>query len=122
MMRSLELEKLFGKTDDAIALSAGETLFAEGDQGDRMYVLLDGQAEIRVGGVAVETVGPGGVLGEMALIDEAPRSASVVAVSDTRLAPVDEKRFMFMVQQTPFFAMHVMRVLAARLRHMDKIA
>lgn len=120
-MHSLELEKLFGKTDDAVLLSRGDILFSEGDPGDRMYVLLDGEMEIRVNGEGIETVGKGGVLGEMALIDEAPRSASAVAISNARLAPVDAKRFMFMVQQTPFFAMQVMKVLASRLRRMNEI-
>jgi len=54
--------------------------------------------------------------GEMALIDSSARSATAVARTDCELIPVDDKRFMFLVQQTPFFAIHVMRVLADRLR------
>ena len=54
--------------------------------------------------------------GELALIDRRPRSATAVAVTACVLAPIDEKQFQFMVQQTPFFALQVMRVLTERLR------
>jgi len=57
---------------------------------------------------------------EMALIDARERSATAIAKSDCRLAPVDQKRFLFMVQQTPFFSLDVMRVLVRRLRHMNE--
>jgi len=56
------------------------------------------------------------VIGELAPIDHGPRSATAVAVTPYTLAPIDEKQFQFMVQQTPFFALQVMRVLAERLR------
>ncbi|HEU5100134.1 MAG TPA: Crp/Fnr family transcriptional regulator [Roseiflexaceae bacterium] len=60
--------------------------------------------------------GPGGIVGEMALIDDRPRSATAVAATDCRLVPIDERRFTFLVQQTPMFALAVMRVMAERLR------
>jgi CRP-like cAMP-binding protein len=87
-----------------------------------MYVVKDGEANIVVHGKVVETVGPGGIVGELALIDTQPRSATVVAKTDCQLVPIDEKRFMFLVQQTPYFSLHVMRVLADRLRRMDERA
>ena len=57
----------------------------------------------------------------MAMIDGAPRTATAVARSDCKLFPVDEKRFQFLVQQTPYFAIEVMRVLAGRLRRVDQL-
>lgn len=84
-----------------------------------MYVVLDGEVEVRIGGKSIEVIGPGDIVGEMALIDGKPRSATVVAKSDCRLAPVDEKRFYSMVQQTPAFSLHVMRVVVERLRRMN---
>jgi CRP-like cAMP-binding protein len=84
-----------------------------------MYVVLDGEVELRVQGEVLEVAGPGDIVGEMALIDAKPRSATVRAISDCRLAPVDERRFLFMVHETPFFALHVMRVLADRLHRMN---
>lgn len=55
-------------------------------------------------------------MGELALIDKAPRSGTAVVASEATVVPVDERRFLFLVQQTPFFALNVMRVMADRLR------
>jgi CRP/FNR family transcriptional regulator, cyclic AMP receptor protein len=95
---------------------AGETIFVEGQPSDVMYVILEGEVDIRQHGRSIYTAGPGELLGEMAMIDAQGRSASAVALSPCRLAVVDEKRFLFMVQETPNFALEVMRVLVDRLR------
>ena len=86
-----------------------------------MYVILDGEVEVSVGTKVLAVVGAGDVIGEMALIDSKARSATAVAKTFCRVVPVDEHRFLFMVQQTPFFSLHVMRVLANRLRLMDEL-
>jgi CRP/FNR family cyclic AMP-dependent transcriptional regulator len=91
-------------------------LFEAGDQGREMYVLLQGQVDLLDADHVVETVDPGDIFGEMALIDYSPRSLSAVVRSDSRLTPIDERRFNFLVAQTPFFALHVMGVMAQRLR------
>lgn len=96
---------------------AGERIFDEGEAGDFMYGLIEGEVEIRKGGKVVDTIGPGGIFGEMALIDHAPRSATAVAKTDCKAAQISEKRFYFLVQQTPNFALHLMRVLTDRVRH-----
>jgi CRP/FNR family transcriptional regulator, cyclic AMP receptor protein len=69
-----------------------------------------------------ETLSAGGILGEMALVDEQPRSATARAVSLAEVIPIDQGRFLFLVQQTPFFAVRVMRVMCARLRVMNERA
>ena len=84
-----------------------------------MYIVKEGEVDILVHGKTVETVGPGEILGEMALIDQNPRSATAVARTDCQLVPIDEKRFTFLVQQTPYFSIEVMRIMARRLRQMD---
>jgi CRP-like cAMP-binding protein len=56
----------------------------------------------------------------MALVDSAPRSAAAIAVTDATVVPISEKQFLFLVSQTPFFALNVMRVLARRLRASNK--
>ena len=61
------------------------------------------------------------IFGEMALVDGAPRSATAVAMTDVTLVPVSEKQFLYLVSQTPFFALKVMRVLARRLRASNKV-
>jgi CRP/FNR family cyclic AMP-dependent transcriptional regulator len=94
----------------------GEVVFAEGDKGEHMYVVRSGEVEIKRDGVVVESLSAGGIFGEMALIDGSPRSATACAKTDCELAPINEKRFLFFVHETPFFAIAVMRTLAERLR------
>ena len=94
----------------------GETIFSEGDRGDQMYVIRKGEVEIERDGKIVETLTAGGIFGEMALIDGSPRAASARAKTVCELAPITEKTFVFMVHETPFFALTVMRTLAERLR------
>ena len=64
----------------------------------------------------INTHGAGEIFGELALIDTQIRSASAIAKTDCQLIPVNERRFIFLTQQHPFFALHVMRILAQRLR------
>ena len=115
----MNLANLFQHESDLHALAAGETLFREGERGDVLFVLMSGVAEIRVNNKVVEVAEPGALLGEMTMIDEAARSATVVARTDCRLLAVDRRRFDFLIQNTPHFALHVMRVIARRLRRTD---
>jgi len=110
---------LFRKEDRHEPFAKGQVVFKEGEKGRLMYVVLEGSVALKVKDKMVETVGPGGVLGEMAMIDDAPRSATAIAETDSKLAVVDAKRFNFLVQQTPNFALQIMRVIADRLRRMD---
>jgi CRP/FNR family transcriptional regulator, cyclic AMP receptor protein len=98
------------------SFKAGETIFKEGDRGDEMFVVQSGQVAIRRGNRVLETVPEKSIFGEMALIDDGPRSATVVAVTDATVIPVSEKQFLFLVRETPFFALNVMRKLVSRLR------
>lgn len=108
--------QLFRHVDNALRYAPGAVIFSEGEPGDLMYAVVEGQVEIRCGDRLIERTDAGGVIGELALIDRAPRSATAVAATPCLLVPIDEKQFQFMVQQTPFFALQVMRVLAERLR------
>jgi CRP-like cAMP-binding protein len=107
---------LFRNAHDFQTFFAGTTVFRAGESGDVAYVVRTGEVEIRLDDRLLYVVTAGGLVGEMALIDSAPRSATAVARTDAELVPIDEKRFLFLVQQTPFFALQVMRVLAERLR------
>lgn len=111
---------LFDKDKDAEQFPAGSTIFSAGDPGTLMFAVLEGTVDIVIHGKTVETVGPGGVFGEMALIEELPRIATALVKTDARVVPIDRKRFMFLVQQNPFFALQLMTVMAQRLRHMDE--
>jgi CRP-like cAMP-binding protein len=105
--------------EQATSYPAGASIFHEGVPGECMYGILEGEVSLRVRDTEVETAGPGDFFGELALIDRGPRSAASVAKTDCQIVPIDERRFQFMVQQTPFFAIEVMRKIAARLRAMN---
>jgi CRP/FNR family transcriptional regulator, cyclic AMP receptor protein len=113
---------LLGKEADVVTLAPGEVLFEKGEPGRFIYVVKSGDLQIIDGNSVYETVSTGGILGEMALVDAGPRSATVRAIKQSVVIPVDERRFLFMVQQTPFFAIRVMRVMSARLRAMNERA
>ena len=112
---------LFRNDPRTVAVGAGASLFRQGDPVDLMYVLTRGQARILVSGREVERLGVGDIAGEMALIDHEPRSATVEAVTDCEFVCVDEKRFKFLVTETPGFALGIMKVLADRLRNADHL-
>jgi CRP-like cAMP-binding protein len=115
----MNLVNLFSNESDVTEYPAGACIFAEGSSGDRMYVVVDGEVALSVRGVELDILKAGDLFGEMALIDAEPRSATATARGACRVVAVTERRFAFLVQQTPFFALHVMRVLARRLRAMD---
>jgi CRP/FNR family cyclic AMP-dependent transcriptional regulator len=110
---------LFKNETNVETVEGGQVLFEAGAPGKCMYVLRAGRLGVVVDGATVETVEPGGVVGEMSLIDDGPRSATVLALADSEVVPVDHRRFLFLVQQTPFFAVEVMRLMADRLRVMN---
>ncbi len=115
----MDLKELFRFETELCEVAKGNFLFRTDDAGDKMYVLMDGEADIIVGNVIVERAGPGALIGELALLDNTPRTASVEAATDCKFLPVDVRRFQFLVQETPNFALHVMKILAERLRRMD---
>ena len=98
------------------SFAAGQAVFSEGEAGDAMYAVVEGEVQVVLRGQVLETVGEGGIFGELALLDDRPRSASAVAGTCCRVAVIDLKRFGVLVQQSPFFAVEVMRVMAERLR------
>uniref|UniRef100_UPI0031B5C112 Crp/Fnr family transcriptional regulator n=1 Tax=Dechloromonas hortensis TaxID=337779 RepID=UPI0031B5C112 len=104
-----------------ITIQAGQALFREGDEGNQMYVLETGTAEVIVQNHVVEMLEHGSIVGEMGLVSPGPHSASVIAKTDCEFVAVDEKRFQFLVQQTPYFAIQVMRLMAERLRATNKL-
>src|SRR5689334_8744212 len=93
---------LFGSETEVVNLEAGQVLFEKGQSGRLMYVVKSGNLQILDGNHVYETVSAGGMVGEMAVVDGSPRSATVRASQPSTVIPIDERRFLFMVQQTPF--------------------
>jgi CRP-like cAMP-binding protein len=101
-------------------VALGEIIIAEDSVAHEVFLVRKGRAEIRVKDQPLEEVGPGGIFGEMALIDQSTRSASVVAVEDSEIVPISERLFVTLLRDAPYFALDVMRTLVRRLKAMDE--
>jgi len=107
---------LFSGEASPVTLQAGQVLFRKGDTAHSMYIVLSGEVRVGDEGPMAHKLSAGAIVGEMGLIDHAPRSATVTALTAATFAEVDEKRFLFMVRETPAFALNVLRLLTHRLR------
>jgi CRP-like cAMP-binding protein len=116
----METINIFKNESTSRTLAAGEILWEAGSPPDLMYVVKTGELEVLINGDVIETVGPGGLVGEMALIGGTDRIATVRAVSESELIGLDEQKFLWHVHGTPFFALTVLRVAVERLRRMDE--
>lgn len=108
---------IFSNEPDVRVYPSGQVIFAEGQpDDDLMYAVLEGEVEIVRQGRVLETITAGSVFGEMALLDQLPRSASAVTKTNCRVAAITEQRFTRLVSQNPHFALDMMRLLAERVR------
>ncbi|MGE5490848.1 MAG: Crp/Fnr family transcriptional regulator [Actinomycetota bacterium] len=107
--------QLFSNSPEIHKVSAGKTLFAQGDASPCMYVLVSGSAEVVAGSQIPVAIAAGDVVGEASLVSSAPRAQTVIAKTDCLFVEVDEERFHFLVRETPTFATRVMRIMAERL-------
>ena len=108
-------------TEDAVMFKAGQTIFDIGERAEMMYMVVDGEVEIQYNGRVLQTVGAQEVFGEMALIDNRPRSAKAIARTECWLAGINKDRFLVLVEKNPNFALEVMQVMAERLRRETEI-
>jgi len=99
---------------------AGEKIFLEQDPGNAMYMVRSGRVDVVTYGTILENVRAGGIFGEMALIDDGPRSAAAMAAERTEVVAIDKPTFLAVVRDHPQFALKVMGLLATRLRRMNK--
>jgi CRP-like cAMP-binding protein len=105
---------------DAKIVAAGTTIFKLGDPPDCMYSVIEGQVDIFVRGELVDTVSAGGIFGEMAVIENDRRAATAVAKTELRIVSIDQRQFLALIQESPNFALHVMRILSDRVRRLDE--
>ena len=110
---------VFASANETRELSAGEVVFEAGDSGTHMYGVISGSVELRNGDDVVATLGPDSTFGELAIISKEPRSLTAVAAEESSLALIDERTFIFLVHETPTFALQVMRSLAGRIKQLD---
>ena len=115
-MSKFDQSWLQSRNAPARKLDAGEPVFFEHQAGDAMYAVVSGRIDVLTYGKVLEQVGPGGIFGEMALIDDGPRSAAALASEPSEVLVVSRELFATLVKEEPAFAVHVMKVLASRLR------
>jgi len=111
----MDLIEVFKDSDHLVSFSAGTTVLREGEPGDHMFVVMEGELAITIHGKVVALAGPGEIVGEMALINSQTRSATVVAETDCVLADIDRSSFDSLLKYVPDFTTHVLNVLAGRL-------
>ena len=111
----MDLREVFKDSDQLVSYPAGTVILREGEPGEHMFVVMEGDLSIMISDKVIATAHPGDIIGEMALINSETRSASVMAASDCVLADIDRSSFDSMLKHVPDFTMHVMNVLAGRL-------
>jgi CRP/FNR family transcriptional regulator, cyclic AMP receptor protein len=116
MSHTRNFSNLFDHTSEVEHFAAGDVIYREGDEGHTMYVVKEGRVDICYKGNTITTLHEGEIFGEMALIEGHTRIASVKASTPCVLIPIDQRRFHFMVTQTPRFATDVMAVMADRIK------
>ncbi|WP_375503906.1 Crp/Fnr family transcriptional regulator [uncultured Nostoc sp.] len=121
MLSPVVTVSIFQKQPDPQAFSAGKVIFEEGQSGDNMYGILEGTVDILVNGKVVETIDTGEVFGIGVLVGVKNRTYTAIAKVDSKLASVDEKRFLFAVQETPMFALQVMKSYSERLSGLQRM-
>ncbi len=115
------IQTVFANAREQREVAAGAAVFAEGDAGREMFGLISGAIALRKGDRTVRTLEPGDTFGEMAIVSGETRSLTAVASEPTVLAVIDERAFLFLVHETPMFAIQVMRSLAERIRELDAL-
>ena len=117
----MKMIDLFENWQDQVDYPKNGVVFNEGDPADVMYVITKGEVEVTLKGEPLGAELPGGIVGEMAMINAAYRSATVTAIRKSTLARVNRDQFKDMIAKNPEFALHVMEVLANRLRMANRL-
>lgn len=115
----MKVQGVFRASRETREVSPDSVIFETGDEGEEMYGVISGKVELRLRNGRVLELGPDECFGEMALVDRSPRSATAIATEATTLAVIDRRRFLFLVGETPTFALQVMGGLAEILRDSD---
>jgi CRP/FNR family transcriptional regulator, cyclic AMP receptor protein len=110
---------LVAKRAEDVKVDAGKVLVSEGATGTEFFVIIDGRARVERRGRKVATVGPGGFFGDLALLDRAPRNATVLAETPMELLVLGQREFAALIDEVPGFAHKLLAGLARRLREAD---
>jgi CRP/FNR family cyclic AMP-dependent transcriptional regulator len=110
------LQALMAIEEAPLKLDPGQVIFSTGDPGHQMFIVRTGTVDIRIGDTVIETVGQGGIFGELALVDSSPRSATAIAGENCTLVMVEQRSFNDLLRRVPGLGLEIMKVMANRLR------
>lgn len=114
------LEALMALDEAPLKMDPGQVVFSAGERGREMFIVRTGTVDLKIDDTVIETVGQGGVFGELALVDPAPRSATAVAGPGCTLVMVEERSFNDLLRRVPGLGLEIMRVMARRLRRANR--
>lgn len=115
---NLDMRLFARKAGTSITFPAGSVVFKRGDAGSTMFVVQSGVVEMVIGDKVVEVCGANEAIGFMSMIDSAPRSSTARVREDCELSVIDQRKFRFMVDEVPNFALYIMGAMARRIRGM----
>ena len=110
-----DLQRIAGLADE-VDVPAGKRIITEGTTGQEFFVIVDGEVRVERGGQELRTLGPGDFLGEIALVDDLPRSASATVTRPCRLLVVGHREFHSLLDAYPSIQLQVLQALASRVR------
>jgi CRP/FNR family transcriptional regulator, cyclic AMP receptor protein len=124
MFSSLNKKELamVSRASDVITVKDGTDLVREGTYGHDFYLILEGAATVRRNGRKVAELGPGSYFGELSLLDNGPRSATITANGETEVAVIGQREFMAVLDQVPAVSRKLLMTMASRLREADSKA
>lgn len=118
MLKPAHTVEIFQRQPELRTLKAGDTIYRKGDVADYMYGIIEGEVEMARDGKVYETLKAGEVFGVGGILGVGPRQSDAIAKTDCKLAYLEQKHFLFAVQETPLFAIEVMKNYSNRLRHL----
>lgn len=121
MLEAAQIVGVLQKQSEPELFSAGQEIFKEGDPGDTMYGILEGKVDLLVNGKTVETIDTGEVFGVGVLVGVGYRTYTAIAKTECKLAFLDKRQFLFAVQETPIFALKVMKSYSERLSRLERM-
>ena len=122
MLEPVQTVKLYQRPPSPQNFATGEVIFTEGEQGELMYGIISGEVQMYLNGKIVETIKEGDIFGQGALVHkDHKRASTAIAKTDCQLAFLNRQHFLFAVQQTPVFALEVMRSYSERFRRLKHL-
>jgi CRP/FNR family transcriptional regulator, cyclic AMP receptor protein len=116
-MDEIDMRMFAQRAGASVTYAAGSVVFNKGDAGSCMYVVQSGVIEMMIGDKVVEVCGPNEAIGFMSMVDGAPRSSTARVKEACELSLIDQRKFRFMVDEVPNFALYIMGAMAPHPRH-----